>query len=155
MRRLLPIVATSLIAAVLIGSTAFVGSAGPGEETFIVIAKVLKAHDVDLDPAGESPGDVVVIKDALWDEGETRRVGSDWIECTLDFGTTAICTASIRISGRGNLTGTGAIDVTAQAFSFPITGGTRDFRHVTGDIRVTFESPDVSAYAFHLRGTTA
>ena len=155
MRRLLPVVATSLIAAILVGSTALVGTAGPGEETFTVVTKVLKAQDVDVGPAGESAGDFVVIKDAVWNDAETQRIGSDWIKCTFDFGTTAICTVAFKISGRGQLTGTGAVDLSRQSFSFPITGGTGDFRHATGDARVTFEAGGGAAVIeFHLRGTT-
>jgi hypothetical protein len=155
MRRLLPIVATTLIASVLVGSTAFVGTAGPGEETFTVVTMILKAQEIDADPPGESAGDSIVFKDAVWNEAETQRIGSDWVECTFDFGTVAICTVAFKISGRGQLTGTGLTDLSRQSFSFPITGGTGDFRHATGDARVTFRSGgDVADIEFHLRGTT-
>ena len=155
MRRLLPLVATMLIAAVVVGTTTLVGGAGSGAESFTVVSTSQHFQEIDVGAAGESPGDFFIEKDVLWNEAETDRVGSNVVKCTLDFGTTAICTVAFRFFGRGQLTGTGLVDFASQTFSFPITGGTRDFQDVTGQVRVTFESQERATLQFHLSGTAA
>ena len=154
MRRLLPLVATMLIVAVVVGTTTLVGGAGSGAESFTVVSTTQHSQEIDVGAAGESPGDFFIDKSALWNEAE-ERVGSDVVKCTLDFGTTGICTVALRFFGRGQLTGTGLVDFTSQSFSFPITGGTRDFQDVTGQVRVTFESQERATLQFHLSGTAA
>lgn len=156
MRKLLPFVATALVAAVFVGSTSLVGTAGPGEETFTVVSTLLRFKEIDVGRSGPSPGDFFIEKDTLWNEGETQRVGADWIKCTFDFANTSICTVAVKINGRGQLTGTGAVKATGPtpSFAFPVTGGTGDFRHVTGEVQVTFEADDRATLEFHLAGTT-
>ncbi|HEX7248280.1 MAG TPA: hypothetical protein VF351_09300 [Actinomycetota bacterium] len=154
MRKLMPLVATLLIAAVVVGTTSLVGGAGSGGESFTIVSTSLRFKDIDVGPAGESPGDYFLEKSALWNDAETERVGWDLVQCTLDFGTTAICTVALRLFGRGQLTGTGAVEFTSQSLLFPITGGTGDFRDVTGQVRVTFETPERAVLDLHLSGTT-
>jgi hypothetical protein len=152
MRRLLSIVATMLIAAVIVGTTSFVGGAGSGGESFTVVGTFLKAEDIDVGAPGGSPGDYFIEKDALWNEAKTERVGWDVLKCTFDFGTTALCTVGLRFFGRGQLTGTGLVDASSESFTFPVTGGTGDFLDVTGQVRVT-QSQDGEILEFHLSGT--
>ena len=144
-----------LIAVVVVGTTSLVGGAGSGGESFTVVSTSLRSQEIDVGPAGESPGDYFIEKAALWNEAETDRVGLDIVKCTLDFGTSAICTVATRFFGRGQLTGTGVVDFTSQSFLFPVTGGTGDFRDVTGQVRVTFESQERAILEFHLSGTAA
>lgn len=151
MRRLLPIVATMLIAAVVVGTTSFIGGAGGGGESFTVVGRFLQAEDIDVGAPGASPGDYFIEKDALWNEAETERVGWDVIKCTFDFGTTALCTVGLRFFGGGQLTGTGVVEATSKSFTFPVTGGTGDFRDVTGYVRVT-QIKDGERLEFHLSG---
>jgi dirigent-like protein len=155
MRRLFPFVAMLLAGSLLLGPS-LAGAQADGDETIVVVAKVVRFAQVDLGAAGETPGDVIVFKDALWDEAETDRVGTDWVECTLDFGTVAICNAVFRLSGRGTLASTGVADFRRQSFAVPITGGTGDFQHVTGQVQVTFqdETQEVATLRFSLSGTT-
>ena len=152
MRKLMPIVATLLIAAVVVGSTSFAGGAESGGESFTVVGRFLQAEDIDVGAPGDSPGDYFVEKDALWNEAETERVGWDVVKCTFDFGTTALCTVGLRIFGRGQLTGTGVVNASSQSFTFPVTGGTGDFRDTTGYVRVT-QIEDGELLEFHLSGT--
>jgi hypothetical protein len=154
MRRLLPLVATMLIAVVVVGTTSLVGGAGSGGESFTVVSTTQRSQEIDVGAAGESPGDYFIDKSVLWN-GAEERVGFGVVKCTLDFDTTAICTVALRFFGRGQLTGTGLVDFTSQSFTFPITGGTRDFRDVTGQVRVTFEPQNRSTLQFHLSGTAA
>lgn len=152
MRRVLPIIATMLIAAAIVGTTSFVGGAGSRGESFTVIGRFLQAEDIDVGAPGDSPGDYFIEKDALWNEAESERVGWDVVKCTFDFGTTALCTVGVRLFGRGQLTGTGLVDASSMSFTFPVTGGTGDFRNVTGHVRVT-QIKDGERLEFHLSGT--
>jgi hypothetical protein len=151
MRRLLPLLALVLVGGLVLGPT-LAGAQTDGRETIVVVSTTLRVKLVDLGPAGESPGDVILAKEAWWDESQTTRVGTSWFECTLDFRTMAICTAAGRIDGRGWLTGTGAVDLTAERFTFPITGGTGDFQNVTGEVHETDLAEGTQRLEFHLFG---
>lgn len=155
MRKLLTLIAAVLVTGLLVGSMSPVGAQAGGDETLVVVAQTVRFKFIDLDRHGESPGDKVIIKDAVWNETQTERVGTDWIVCTLDFGTTAVCTVAVKINGRGTLTGTGAPNLQVGSFVFPVTGGTGDFQHVTGQVRVTFTAEDISRLEFHLSGVVA
>ncbi len=152
MRRLMSIVATLLLAAVVVGSTSFAGGAESGGESFTVVGRFLQAEDIDVGTPGDSPGDYFIEKDALWNEDETERVGWDVVKCTFDFGTKALCTVGLRLYGRGQLTGTGLVNASSQSFTFPVTGGTGDFRDATGYVRVT-QIKDGELLEFRLSGT--
>ena len=149
MRRVLPIVAIALITAVVVSSTSLIGGAAGGGGSFTVVSRPQQSELVDVGASCDSPCDYFIEKAALWNEAETDRVGSDVVKCTLDFGTMALCTAALRFAGRGQLTGTGLVDFTSKSFSVPITGGTGDFRHVTGQVRVT-PIKDGEILEFHL-----
>jgi hypothetical protein len=150
MRRLLPLVALVLAGGLVLGPS-LAGAQSDGQETLVVIATPLRFEFVDLGRSGQSPGDIVLVKDALWDESQATRVGTNWLECTHDFRTVAICTAVSRIDGRGSLTGTGAVDITARRITFPVTGGTGDFQNVTGEVHATL-GEETDRLEFHLSG---
>jgi hypothetical protein len=64
-----------------------------------------------------------VLKDALWNDAKTDRVGTDWVECTLDFGTVLICDAVLRLSGSRHPRYLSPVaDLRRQSFAVPITG---------------------------------
>ena len=151
MRKLLPLVALVLAGGLVLGPT-LAGAQSDGRETFVLVSTALRVRFLDLGPRGESPGDVFVFKDAWWDESRTTRLGTSWVECTLDFGTVAICTATGRIDGRGLLTGTGAVDVTAERYTFPVTGGTGDFQTVSGQVQETVLDQETTVLEFRLFG---
>jgi hypothetical protein len=151
MRRLLPPLALVLVGGLVLGPT-LAGAQTDGQETLVVVSTPLRVEFIDRGRAGESPGDVIVAKEAWWDESQTTRVGTSWFECTVDFRTVAICTAAARIDGRGWLTGSGAVDLTAQRFTFPITGGTGDFQNVTGEVHEVDLDEETQRLEFHLFG---
>ena len=152
MRRLLPLVALMLAGGLLLGPT-LAGAQGDGSENLVVLSKTLRIRHVDHAPSGETPGDVFLFKYAFWDESGTNRLGTAWVECTLDFGTVAICTAAVRIDGRGWITGTGGIsNLSAPQFTFPVTGGTGDFRDVTGEVRAAAVDEETIIFEFRLGG---
>jgi hypothetical protein len=155
MRKLLALIAAVLVTGLLVGSVSPVGAQAGGDETIVVVAQSVRFKFIDLGRQGDSPGDMLIIKDAVWNEAQTERVGTDWVKCTLDFATTAVCTVVVKFNGRGTLTGTGAINFQAESFVFPVTGGTGDFQHVTGEVHVTFIAEDTTRDEFHLSGVVA
>jgi hypothetical protein len=152
-RRLL----TGVLVVVLIGlATAplTVSSAQVGpSETLTVILTFLKFKPIDLGAPGESPGDVVLFKDALWDETQTERIGTDWGECRLNFGGVYTCNITSEIDGRGTITGTGAMSFADEERVVPVTGGTGDFRNASGESVLTVLGPESEMIVFHLFGT--
>jgi hypothetical protein len=142
-----------MLAGALFIGPSLAGAQSSGDETIVAVAKLLRVRQVDLGPSGESPGDLLIFKDALWNEAQTTRIGTDWVACTLNFGGVAVCTAGFKIQGRGSLTGSGAEDLTAANFAFPITGGTGDFRNVTGELHVAFTATqEIATLTFRLSG---
>jgi hypothetical protein len=154
MRSKLLTLATAALLVGLVGGSMTLASAQSEGETLTAIEKELRAKFVDLENPGPSPGDLAVAKNALWNEGETERIGTDWVQCTLNFKEVATCTVGADFFGRGNLTGTGAIDLAAESFTFPITGGTGDFQKVRGEVHVSIIDETMHV-EFHLFGTTA
>lgn len=154
MRSKLLAAAAALLVGVVGGSMTLASAQDPQRETLTAIEKEVRARFVDLENPGPSPGDLAVAKNALWNEGETERIGTDWVQCTLNFGEVATCTVGADFFGRGSLTGTGAIDLAAESFTFPITGGTGDFQKVRGEVHVSIIDETMHV-TFHLFGTTA
>jgi hypothetical protein len=97
-----------------------------------------------------------VLKDALWNDAKTDRVGTDWVECTLDFGTVLICDAVFRLSGRGTLAIYHRWPTFGGRVRGPHHGGRADFQHVTGQVQVTFrdDTEEVATLTFGLSGMT-
>lgn len=153
MRGWLPIAAAAVLMAVLMGPATLAGAQSDGE-TFTVVSKIARVHEVDVGPSGPSPGDSILFKDTLWNEDGSQKVGVDWVECTSHFGNAVLCDVAFRINGRGQIAAPGKSTLTAQRFNFPIVGGTAHFRDVTGQVHVEFTSQDTALLTFQLHGTT-
>lgn len=133
--------------------TASSAQVGPSE-TLTVILKFLKFKVIDLGAKGDSPGDLVLFKDALWNKTETERIGTDWGECTLNFGGVFTCSITSEIDGRGTITGTGAVSFAEDPRVFPLTGGTGDFDQASGEATLTAVDAQTEMVEFTLFGTT-
>ena len=150
LRRAFPMLAAGAVVGMIIASMSIASAQTDGSETITVVAKTVKFKPVDLGATGESPGDLVVIKNRLWDQAQQTQVGANWINCTQSFGPVAVCTAAVQINGRGQLTGTGKVPLNAESFDFPITGGTGDFANVTGWVHVTSQGDSQELEEYHL-----
>jgi hypothetical protein len=148
---ILVVVLTALVAGPMSASSA---QEGPSE-TLTVILKFLRFKVIDVGRHGESPGDVVIFKDALFDETGTERIGTDWGECRLNFGGVYTCNITASIDGRGTITGTGAVSFAEEPRLFPITGGSGDFQQASGESELTVVDAETERIVFHLFGTTA
>lgn len=136
-KRWFAVLMVGVIAGLIVGSLSLASAQDSGSETLVVIAQPAREQFVDLGVEGESAGDMFVFKETLWDEDQQTRLGTSWVDCTLNFGGVAVCKGALQLEGRGHLTGTGAVRLAATSFSFPITGGTGDFANVTGWARIT------------------
>ncbi len=105
-------------------------------ETIVLSAHTTKEAAVDVGKKGFGPGDQFLFQDALYDETGKTRMGSDQGHCTLAFRGWAICEVALFLTDRGEITGTGAVPATEEAFDFPLTGGTGDFENVRGSAHV-------------------
>jgi hypothetical protein len=154
-RRLLIGLLVVVLAGLATGPLAVSSAQGGGtSETLTVILKFLRFKVIDLGKAGESPGDVLIFKDALWDESETERIGTDWGECTINFGGVATCNITSSIDGRGTITGTGVVSFADEVRVMPITGGTGDFAQVSGETELTVVDEETERIVFRLFGVS-
>ena len=106
-----------------------------------VTAKPWTDYFVDNGPKGESPGDRFGFTEKLFQHGD--RVGRDAVDCTVKRVTrrsfTMQCLGTLTFKGRGQITIQGAItfsETSGDEFSLAITGGTREFRGVGGEMVV-------------------
>jgi hypothetical protein len=90
---------------------------------------------------GESPGDKFGFTEKLFQRGE--RVGRDAVECTIKRVTrrsfTMQCVGTLVLKGRGQITIQGVItfsETSGDEFELAVTGGTREFRGVSGEMVV-------------------
>jgi hypothetical protein len=153
MRRTLLPVAAALLGGLLIGSGALANAQDDDEEVIVAVTRPVGFKFIDHGRAGEGPGDVIVFKDALWNEAETERIGTRWGHCTLSFGPTAFCLGAAEFFGRGMLRGGGAVPLDADTYVVPITGGSGDFRNVSGEDRIAVLGEGRERLELHLSGT--
>jgi hypothetical protein len=122
-----------------------------GEPTTIKLRSQLdQVHLVDNAPAGDSPGDVLLFTEHLFDS-HGKRIGSDAASCLRLFDKTSLCTAVYTLP-RGTimvqllqpgLMGTLTYD---QA----ITGGTGRYAGASGTVTVA-QKPDGDRFTFKIR----
>ncbi len=154
-RRLLMVLSVVVLVALAIGVVAGV-SASPdakkskkkAHSSLTVLTKSREARVVDLGPRGTSHGDMFVVNAPLYDATGTDRIGRLDLFCVLtdpqdepaERADWAECTVTATLPG-GEISGQG---VTAYP-EFPglparmvdaITGGTRTYANVRGDVRI-------------------
>lgn len=113
-----------------------------------VTAKPWTDYFIDNGPRGESPGDKFGFTEKLFQRGD--RVGRDAVECTIKRATrrsfTMQCVGTLTLKRRGQITIQGAItfsETSGNDFSLAVTGGTREFRGVSGEmVVVERDGPD-------------
>jgi hypothetical protein len=141
-------VALALVAAgtsLMTGPPATAGAVAPDLK---VTAKPWTEYYTDNGREGESPGDKFGFTEKLFQRGE--RVGSDAVECTIKRATrrsfTMHCVGALTLKGRGQIAIQGAItfsETSGNEFSLAVTGGTREFRGVNGEmVVVERDGPD-------------
>lgn len=128
------------LAVALIGGTV-AGNAGtsiPAPETITTVGTVVRDKEVDVGKQGPSVGDTFAWTLDIKSQAGVD-LGTERTQCTLGTGPWAICTATLDITGRGEIVATGAfVNFWSESVDFdvPITGGTGDFANVRGVVHV-------------------
>ena len=119
----------------LIGGTvvANAGTAITSPETITTVGTAVKDKFVDVGKKGASVGDTFATTLDIESQAGVD-LGTERTQCTLGAGRWAICTGTFDITGRGEIVGTGAVNLGTESpdFDVPITGGTGDFANVRG-----------------------
>jgi hypothetical protein len=119
----------------LIGGTvaANAGSDITAPETITTVGTAVKEKFVDNGKKGPSVGDVFATTLDIKSQAGAD-LGTEKTQCIIGTPPWAMCTGTFFISGRGEIVGTGAVNIFTENsdFDVPITGGTGDFANVRG-----------------------
>ncbi len=117
---------------------------------FQVVVRDADLTYVDVGPAGDSVGDMLVRNSPLFNRSNTRRVGRSPISCVIvDLQRPPRCNADARLR-RGTIALQGELG--QPRFLFAVTGGTGAFQNASGEAHGTVLAPDRVRLTFHLRG---
>lgn len=124
-----------------------------GGETLVVTTRELNFKEINVNGPGFGPGDYFIFNERVFQSG--RQIGVDNGQCTAHFPLderrfTFLCEVSFTYFGRGEIMTEGRIQFTPETTSLtlPITGGTKHFQNVRGEIHVGGENQTV--ITFHL-----
>jgi hypothetical protein len=140
---------------VLLALLAALAVAGPatakghhGRVTFKLTSKLDQAKFVDNAPAGDSPGDMLVFTEKLYD-AHGKQVGTDAAQCVRLFDQSSLCTGVYKLRG-------GQIHVQllqpgpTGKYDQAVTGGTGRYAGARGTVTVDQRS-DGDRFTFKLR----
>lgn len=113
-------------------------SAG-GDRVLTVVAVEERGQGVDVGAEGDSAGDFFIFEESLYYPTSARKAGRDTVRCELGIRSFS-CEATFLFSGRGKIRVAGALFPGQQNIVLPVTGGTKDFSGVGGQLRVLEES---------------
>jgi hypothetical protein len=119
-----------------------------GRVTFKLTSKLDQAAAVDSAPTGDSPGDLLVFTEKLYN-ARGKQVGTDAAQCVRLFDATSLCTGVYKLRGgqiHVQLVQPGPTGVYDQA----VTGGTGKYAGVRGTVTVD-QHPGADRFTFKLR----
>jgi hypothetical protein len=119
-----------------------------GRITFKLTSKLEHAAVVDNAPTGDSPGDLLVFTEKLYN-ARGKQVGTDAAQCTRLFDASSLCTGVYKLRGgqiHVQLVQPGPTGVYDQA----VTGGTGRYAGVRGTVTVD-QQPGGDRFTFKLR----
>jgi hypothetical protein len=119
-----------------------------GRVTFKLTSKIDQVAAVDSAPTGDSPGDLLVFTEKLYN-ARGKQVGTDAAQCVRLFDATSLCTGVYKLRGgqiHVQLVQPGPTGVYEQA----VSGGTGKYARVRGTVTVD-QHPGVDRFTFKLR----
>ena len=143
MRKKVAYIAVSAVLLVAVAGLA-VAQAATGitaPETIVLMSHTTKSAEVNVGDKAFGPGDSFMYLAKSFDETDQTQLGGLHVQCTIQPGKGwEFCTGAFIITGRGQIVGQGAIQITQETTSVdvPITGGTGDFENVRGYVHVDF-----------------
>lgn len=156
-RRPIRILVAAIVAVGAVGALVAPTAGGkptkPKKLTFTLIGEVDRVAVVDNGAPGNSPGDVLVFSQAIYDASGAREVGRSHASCTrmtdpdggqLCQGVFLLAKGQITIQGQEPPPG-------VDSHPLIVTGGSGRYRGVRGEIKVTHLSPIEDRFAFKLR----
>jgi hypothetical protein len=137
------------------------GSSDDHSQVIKLFAVTVQQADIDLGATGESLGDRFVFADDVYREKGGEKVGHDGGECTvvrLDAEArtaTVQCVVSLSLDDKGQITVQGLAtfsetQTSAPPLTFPVTGGSGDFKGVDGEVTVEEISATEANLTLHL-----
>jgi allene oxide cyclase len=100
---------------------------------------------IDVDPTGDSVGDLLVFANPVFDENDVSQVASDQGSCVRTVvGQSWECTFTV-ILDNGQLTIEGPFNDTGETI-FAVTGGTGDFLGASGQLRFSARPNTTNEY---------
>jgi hypothetical protein len=116
--------------------------------TIEATSKIENARFVDTGPTGDSPGDMLVFTEKLFD-AKGVQIGSDAATCVRLFDVTSLCTGTYRLQG-GRLMVQLLQPGPTGAYDQAITGGTGRFAGARGTVAVN-QQPTGDRFTFKIR----
>jgi len=128
-------VAATISAFALVLSFVSVSSAGPGVTRIHVIEHAITDVVVDIDPVGDSTGDLLTFHNELFDADNVAVVGTDQGDCIrIEVGVSWEC-RWINFLEDGSITVEGPF-LDAGPSTLAVTGGTGAYRDAAGTMRL-------------------
>lgn len=150
MRKLIITVVGMAMLTLALGTLAPGAVADDDGETLTVVLENRRAHHVDTDGPGPTPGDYDVITYRL-DDRKGRSLGNAYLRCMLHFDDREMCEAVFKLTGRGDIS---VQTVYPADFSEPVTlavnGGTGRYETVRGEGHFTQFPNGKVGVIFHL-----
>ena len=141
-------VALCLAGALAVTAGPAVAKGHHGRVTFKLTSKVDQAAVVDSPPTGDSPGDLLVFTEKLYN-ARGKQVGTDAAQCVRLFDATSLCTGLYKLPGGQvmvQLLQPGPTGTYDQA----ITGGTGRYAGARGTVRVAQQASGGDRFTFRI-----
>lgn len=116
--------------------------------TVVFVTKELRDFGVDLDPAGDSPGDFFFFEERVFDSTGRNVVGKDSVRCEAGIRTFS-CEATLLVTGKGKILVEGALFSETDNV-LPVTGGSGVYQGVGGQLSFFNLAGGRTALVLHL-----
>ena len=144
MKRWVVVAALALSVGLVVGGISIASGWGDGitKKKVLTFAEVgAEEHFIDEEPLATSefdvsPGDRSVFHNELWNQAQTKKLGDVYASCEFIHEFVANCRGTAVLHG-GTIEVAGAINFEEDPVFVAITGGTRKYKNVVGQLKIT------------------